>query len=585
MKGFFKKVLRIHLGDRSYRTEEIPEEVYANYLGGKGLGTYLLLRDNPPGIDPLSPQNLLIFTLGPITDTAIWGSSRYGVFTKSPLTGLYAESYAGGKAPEAMSRAGYDAVILEGRAPSPLLLEVSDKGVLFHGAEDLWGLDAYEAEVRALERVESAERKGALVIGPAGERLVRFAVIANDRGRQAGRTGVGAVMGSKGVKGIVFHGSRRREIAKPSLVGDFVKELRERGRQDRGALAYKRYGTPQLVAIMNQVKGFPSRYWHQGMVQGWERISAEALLEECRVKAKACPRCFMACAKVSEVLEGRHKGLKIEGPEYETIYAFGGLCLITDIKEIIYLNDICDRLGLDTITAGNLAAFAIEASRKGRIRERLEYGDVDAIARLLQQIARREGTGEVLAQGIAHAAKVWEMEDVAIHVKGLEPAGYDPRLLKGMALAYATSDRGACHLRTTFYKPELTGLIGPDQIEGKAELLVEYEDRLTIFDSLIVCRFYRDMYQWKELATIVEGSTGMRLKKEDLRGIASRISDSTRRFNLREGMTKEQDSLPERFHKEPLPETGKVVTEEEFKRLLEDYYRLRGWDEDGTPPP
>lgn len=584
MKGFFKKVLWIHLEDRTYREEEIPEDVYAHYLGGKGLGTYLLLRDNPPRVDPFSPENLLIFALGPVTDTAIWGSSRYGVFAKSPLTGLYAESYAGGKAPEAMSRTGYDAVIIQGRATSPLLLEVSDRGVLFHEAEDLWGLDAYEAEARALERIESTERKGALVIGPAGERLVRFAVIANDRGRQAGRTGVGAVMGSKRLKGIVFHGSRRREVAEPSLVGDFVKGLRQRGMQDRGALAYKRYGTPQLVAVMNQVKGFPSRYWHQGTAEGWERISAEALLEECRVRAKACPRCFMACAKVSEVLEGRHKGLKIEGPEYETIYAFGGLCLITDIKEIVYLNDICDRLGLDTITAGNLAAFTIEASHRGRTPERIDYGDVDAIARLLEQIARREGIGDVLAQGIAHAAKVWGMEDVAIHVKGLEPAGYDPRLLKGMALAYATSDRGACHLRTTFYKPELTGLIDPDQIERKAELLVEYEDRLTIFDSLIVCRFYRDMYQWEELTTILEGTTGMKLTEKDLRAIASRIVNSTRRFNLREGMTKEQDALPRRFHTEPLPETGKVVREEDFAKLLHDYYRLRGWDEEGVPP-
>lgn len=583
MKGFFGKILLIRLDERSFEEQELPKEVYRQYLGGKGLGTYLLLRENPPGVDPFSPQNRLIFALGPVTDSRIWGSCRYGVFTKSPLTGFYSESYSGGKAAEPMSRAGYDAVILEGKASSPVLLEVSDEGVLFHDASDLWGLDTYEAEERALERVQAEGRKAALVIGPAGERAVRFAVIGNDRGRQAGRTGVGAVMGSKQVKGMVFHGKKQREFADPEGIEVFSKEILERGKEDPGALAYKQYGTPQLVAIMNRVKGFPSRYWHQGSVEGWERISADALLEECHAKPKACPRCFMACGKVSEITEGRHKGLKIEGPEYETIYAFGGLCLVDDIKEIAYLNDICDRLGLDTITAGNLVAFTIEAVRMGKVKEEVDYGDVDGIASLLQKMARREGVGEILARGIVHAAREWGLEDIAIHVKGMEPAGYDPRVLKGMALAYATSDRGACHLRTTFYKPELAGIIDPEQIEGKAELLVEYEDRLALFDSLIICRFYRDMYQWEELSRIVEVTAGISLGKEGLREIASRIIDSTRRFNLREGLRKADDSLPRRFHQEPLPETGKVVTEEQFERLLSDYYRIRGWDEEGRP--
>ena len=577
MKGFFGKILRVDLSRRDFREEEIPEEIYRCHLGGKGLGTHLLLELNPRGVDPLSPGNRLIFALGPVTDTPVWGSCRYGVYTKSPLTGFYSESYAGGRAPEAMSRTGYDAIVLEGRSEAPVVLEVTEGKARFHDARDLWGLDAYEAEERALERVEAEGRKAALVIGPAGERLVAFSVIANDRGRQAGRTGVGAVMGSKGVKAVVFHGSRRREVADPDALEAFVKEIKERGKTDRGAEAYRRYGTPQLVAVMNQVKGFPSKYWSQGHVEGWEGISAQGLLERCRVRAKACPRCFMACAKVSEVIDGRHQGLKIEGPEYETIYAFGGLCLVKDIRDIVYLNDICDRLGLDTITAGNLVAFAIEASRRGRVSERIDYGDVDAIAGLLHRIAFREGIGDLLAKGIRQAAKEWGLEELAVHVKGLEPAGYDPRVLKGMALAYATSARGACHLRTTFYKPELTGLIDPDQIEGKAALLIEYEDRLAIFDSLIVCRFYRDMYQWEELLRIVEAVTGMKLRLEDLRKTASHIVNSTRLFNLREGLKREDDTLPVRFHREPLPESGKVVTEEEFLKMLSEYYELRSW--------
>ncbi|MBW2038858.1 MAG: aldehyde ferredoxin oxidoreductase family protein [Deltaproteobacteria bacterium] len=583
MKGFFGRILHIDLGSSSYYVEELADEVYERFLGGKGLATHLLLANLPPKINPFSSENILIFALGPVTDSKIFGSCRYGVFTKSSLTGYYSESYAGGKAAEPMSRTGYDAVILQGAAPSPTLLEISDTGITFHDASDLWGLDTNEAEDSALERVKTPHRKAALVIGPAGERLVRFAVIGNDHGRQAGRTGVGAVMGAKRIKGIVFHGTQNREIAKPDLIDRFAKEIQERGKKDPGALAYKQFGTPQLVAVMNRAKGFPSRYWSQGTLEGWERISADALLKECRVKSKACPRCFMACGELSEVTKGRHKGLRIEGPEYETIYAFGGLCLVTDINEIIYLNNICDRLGMDTITAGNLAAFTIEAARRGKIAEKIDYGDVDAIASLLQQIARREGIGEVLAQGIVHAAKTWSLEDIAIHVKGLEPAGYDPRVLKGMGLAYATSDRGACHLRTTFYKPELAGIINPDQIEGKAELLVEYEDRLVIFDSLIICRFYRDMYPWEKLATIVEGTTGLRLYRVGLRKIASQIMDNTRRFNLREGLTKADDILPIRFHQEPLPETGKVITKEQMEKLLADYYCYRGWDSEGRP--
>ena len=283
------------------------------------------------------------------------------------------------------------------------------------------------------------------------------------------------------------------------------------------------------------------------------------------------------------VKQGRHKGLKIEGPEYETIYALGGLCEVDSIEEIAYLNDICDRLGLDTISAGNLVAFTIEASRQGKIDYRIDYGQVDKIAGLLEDIVYRRGIGDTLAKGIKTAAKAWNMEDQAIHVKGMEPAGYDPRILKGMGLAYGTSDRGACHLRATFYKPELANMIDPDQIEGKAEMFAEWEDRLTIFDSLILCRFYRDLYQWEELAAVIKGVTGLEMDRERMRSIASAITNNTRRFNMREGLRPEEDHLPERFYTEALPETGKVITREQMEQLLADYYGVRGWDENGMP--
>jgi aldehyde:ferredoxin oxidoreductase len=292
----------------------------------------------------------------------------------------------------------------------------------------------------------------------------------------------------------------------------------------------------------------------------------------------------MACGNLSQVKSGRHQGLRIEGPEYETIYAFGGLCMVHDIEEIVYLNDICDRLGMDTISAGNLCAFAMEASEKGRITEKIKWGDVDKIAELLHNIARKKGLGEVLAEGIRYAAKTYGMEDMAIHVKGLEPAGFDPRIFKGMALAYTTSDRGACHLRSTFYKAELSGMIPLEEIEGKAKLFLEFEDRFNIHDSLILCRFYRDIYwEWNLLARIVEVTTGLQMDETALRRISSHIQNKTRTFNLREGISSKDDTLPKRFFEEPLGKEGKTIRREDLRKMLHEYYCLRGWNSEGFP--
>ena len=583
MRGFFNKILRIDLKSRTFQEGKVPDSVYESYLGGKGLGIHLLTKEIPPGVDALSPQNKLIFCLGPITDTRIYGSCRHGVFTKSPLTGIFSESYSGGKAAEPMSRTGYDAFILEGASSEPVWIEISDEKVLFHDAKDLWGKDTYSTEDEVLKRTNK-KGAGALVIGPAGENLVRYAVIENDYWRSLGRTGVGAVMGSKKIKAIVFHGEKKRDVAYPDRLEQFAKETLERGKDSAGAQAYRRLGTPMLVAMNNAVGGFPSKYWHLGTFEGWEKISAEALLECCQVRPSACLRCFMACGNLSEVKEGKHKGLKIEGPEYETIYAFGGLCMVHQIEEIVYLNDICDRLGMDTISCGSLCAFAMEASEMGRIKEKIKWGDVDKIAELLHDISSKKGIGATLAEGIRPAAKALGMEDVAIHIKGLDPAGYDPRILKGMGLAYATSDRGACHLRATFYKAELAGMIPSDQMEGKAKLFLEFEDRFNIHDSLILCRFYRDIYwDWNYLSTIVEVTTGLKLNEAGLRKISSNIQNETRRFNLREGITSKDDTLPKRFFDEPLGKEGKTIRREDLQKMLQDYYALRGWNSEGIP--
>jgi len=584
MHGFYGRYLSIDLGKKKHSIETINDEVYETYLGGKGLASYLLNELNPPGIDPLSAENNLIFATGPLGGSTIWGSCRYGVYTKSPLTGLFAESYSGGKTPDAIDATGFDAIVIQGRCDEPTVLTVHPEGVDFHSAGELWGKETYGVEDEINERFarEGYRKKGALVIGPASENLVRFGCIKNDYWRSAGRTGAGTVMGSKKIKGILFTGNRKRPQADEAAVKAFSKNFMAEFKDHAAANAYRTLGTPMLVKMTNTAGAFPNRYWTKGTMDNWESISAEALIEKMDPTPHACGKCFMACGQLGTVKEGRHAGLKIEGPEYETIYAFGGLCLIDSIEEIAYLNDICDRLGMDTITAGNLCAFAIEAARRGKIDFKIDYGEVDAIANLLQKIAGREGIGEVLSQGIKHAAKEWDLEDIAVHVKGMEPAGYDPRKLKGMGLAYATSDRGACHLRATFYKPELAGMIPPEQIEGKAELFLEFEDRLTIFDTLVLCRFYRDFYLWEPLKEIIHAVTGLEAGEAALRDKAKAIATLIRRFNLREGMQPEDERLTKALH-QPLTDTGQVITEDELEIMLKEYYRLHGWDETGRP--
>ena len=584
MKGFFNRILKIDVGEQSFSIQELTDQELEQGLGGKGLATKLLLENNPAGVDPFSPENSLIIAVGPVTDTPIYGSCRHGIYSKSPQTGLYAESYSGGKAAESISRTGYDAVVIRGISKEPVFLEISDETVRFHPARDLWGLDTYATEDEVLKRIGknrkgvAAERAAALVIGPAGENLIRYAVIENDYWRSAGRTGTGAVMGSKKIKALCFYGNQKRPMAFPDEVNAFAREIQEKGKTDPGAANYRKMGTPMMVGVLNKAGAFPTQYWSKGVLDGWEAIGADALHEKCEVQPRACARCFIGCGRLSKVKEGPHKGMTLEGPEYETIYAFGGLCLIKNIEDILYLNDICDRLGMDTITAGNLAGLAIEASKRGKIPEKLEYGDVPAIADLFKRIAKRQGIGAVLAEGIVHAAAEWGLEDIAIHVKGMEPAGYDPRVLKGVGLGYATSDRGACHLRATFYKAELSKMIEPDQIEGKAELFIDFEDRLCLFDTLILCRFYRDLYPWPELSRIIHMTTGLNWGKEEIHKMTNRVITKCREFNLREGMTRDQDCLPPRFHKEALPESGKVITEDDLQYMIKDYYRLRGWE-------
>lgn len=572
MNGFFNRLLRIDLTKKKYSYEDIPDKVLANTLGGKGLGAYYLLEENPPGVDPFSPENILIIATGPITGTKVWSQSRFAVFSKSPLTGGYGESYCGGSLAPKIKGCGIDCIIIKGKSERLTFLTIDEEGVGFHDAAPLTGEETFKTEDYILDR--SKEKAGAMVIGPAGENLVRFACIKSDYWRSIGRGGMGAVMGSKNLKGISFAGEKKAEVADPDRLQSLIKAIAQKGKDSPVTGVYYNFGTPSQVRVTNGQNCFPTRYWQSGHFDRWENLSADYMQENFEVKRHGCPTCFLQCTKLSTVKNGRHSGLEIEGPEYETIYAIGGLNCIEPLEEVTYLNDICDRLGMDTMSAGNVSAFAIEAYKRGKIDHAIDYNQPDRVADLFQRIAAREGIGDTLAEGVKIAAGQLELEEIAVHAKGLEPAGFDPRVLKGMGLSYATAARGACHLRGTFYKSELTGETPKEQIEGKAKRQIDYEDRAALFDSLILCRFFRDFILWDEIRELIAGATGIELSKEKMELLANRITETTREYNRREGLSEKTDTLSAGLLETPNNE-GAFITGDDLRTMIDEYNTIR----------
>lgn len=575
MKGYFNRLMRIDLTRRTFTTEPLSDELLKKNLGGKGLGAWFLNQENPRGVDPLDPENLFIIATGPVTGTSMWGQARFGVFTKSPLTGGYGESYCGGTLPPKIKGCGLDAIILRGKCTDLSFLVVDEEGVKFRDATPVKGADCYQAEEYLLQN--SPAKASAMVIGPAGENRVAIACIKSDKWRSLGRGGMGAVLGAKNVKGIAFSGGKKAPIANRELLGDLVRRITRQGKDSPVTGIYQNLGTPMQVKVLNEHKCFPTRYWKSGYFPQWKKISADYMQENFEVKSTACPNCFLRCTKHSRVKSGRHRGLELDGPEFETIYALGGLNAIDSLEEIAWLNDICDRYGIDTMSAGNISAFAIEAHKAGRLDFSIDYNQPEKVAELFRLISFRRGVGEWFADGIRSASRKIGMEAAAVHVKGMEPGGFDPRVLKGMGLSYATSARGACHLRGTFYKAELSGQIPKDQIEGKARLHVDYEDRAAIFDSLILCRFFRDFILWDELIQLIEATTGIRYTKGELENLANYITRLTRDYNTREGIGDDQDTLPAPFLREPNAE-GATLSPEELAVMLREYNQIRRSD-------
>ncbi len=583
-------LLRVDLIHQSFKTEELPISLVQHYIGGKGLGTHFLLEEVNPTIDPLSHENKLIFAVGPLTGTTFPTSNRLGVLYKSPLTGTYAESYAGGGTAIHMRAAGYLSVIVEGRSPTPIYLHISESGVVFSPAEDLWGKDTIETSKVLIER-HACEGDGsnALCIGPAGEKLVRIASIQTSASRSAGRCGPGAVMGSKNMKAIVFQGacvpSLKDTPRFKSILKSVMQEIAAKPELYGKDGVYPRLGTVSIVDWANELGCFPTRYFTACYSEHKTTFDPQALLKVVKAR-KGCRHCPFPCGKQVFVSEGPYQ-CDIEGPEYETVAVFGGVCDIQDIKAIAKINEFCDRVGIDTISAGNLVGLGIEAKRRGRLSKEfpVSYNDPAGTLEFLADIASRQGMGKWFADGTKVAAQHFHLEDLAMHVKGLEFAGYDPRAFRGFALSYGVSPEGPTHLRSVYHATEIRQ---PNRFsyENKVEPLIDAEDRMVFLDSLIVCKFLRAALKWDTLCEIYNTAFGTQATIPDLRALANNIVTLSRVFNVKAGFTRADDYMPVRAYTEVLVHRNgqeMILDRAKYGQMLDEYYDKRGWSSEGVP--
>ena len=544
------------------------------YIGGRGLGTHLLAESLAPGIDPLSPENPLIFLSGPLTGTGAPTSGRISLSTKSPLTGTIFDANVGGRFGARLRLHGLDGLIVVGKSDRPVCLTVDANKADVVGAEDLWGLDAQSAA----GRLERDGVRSCAAIGPAGENLVKFSSIIVDGGRAFGRGGVGAVMGSKNLKAIAVMGPREGQfetVTKPQLEDDilfkfFVYEAKKLLKANPiTSKALPEFGTAVLVTILNRAGAFPAKNFSTSTFEAADEISGEAIAKEILERRSACYGCPVACGRRTKT--SRSSG---EGPEYETVWALGANLGISDLETITEANYLCNRYGLDTISSGGVLATAMELSEKGLADFPLAFGRADGVLEAIEKIARREGYGEELADGAAALAERYGAPEAALHVKGQELPAYDPRVLKGQALALATSNRGGCHLRANMLGYEVLGvpkMVPKGAAEGKAGLVIVLQHLFAVLDSLIACKFSAFALNEEHYARLLSAATGMDVEAQELLAIGERIWNLERLFNLREGFAREDDDLPER------------VKPDGFGEMLDEYYRFRGWTAEGVP--
>lgn len=575
------RLLHVDLSNKTITSEPIPEDLLVRFLGGKGLGAAYLYRETPPNVDPQSPENCLIFMLGPLTGIAP-ASSRCCVLTKSPLTGALTDCYSGGRFPAHLrySMPDHLGMVIHGAAANPVMLVIEDGTAEIRDADHLWGLDTKETAA-ALNGYTTA------AIGPAGENLVKFSTISTDGGiHHAARGGPGAVMGAKRLKAIAVKPASEPEM--PQNLRNLRREHMRHLRTTDDLAATRDEGTISFLAPVNEVGALPTRYWTEGRFERVDAIDTVAVQRHTK-KRVTCHACPIACGyNLAFPEDGGEVFETGKGPEYETVVLNGPLLDIGDLKEIARIGELCDRLGVDTMSTGNVLGFAMECHEMGVLDHPIHFGDGKGARDLITLIAKREGIGDLLAEGVRAACqKLYNGSlEHAVEVKGLECPSFDPRASYGLALAYATSDRGGCHTRAL---PIVTDALGgerdPYSVEGQAEAVIADQNFRALTYSLIACDFAE--YS-PEQALRWLNALGFDLSGTDLGVTGERIWNMTRLFNTREGFSRAADSMPERFG-EPLqgggPAAGNAVRPEEFKGMLDEYYHLRTWDEDGIPTP
>ncbi len=598
-KGYAGKILRINLTSGKHYDQLITEEWMRKYIGGNGVAARILFDELKPGIDPLSPENILIFMTGPLTGTSFPSSGRWAAYAKSPLTtAIWGEAHSGGYWGPELKYAGYDGIVVTGRAEKPVYIWIDDGKVEVRDAKHVWGKDVFDTEDILKEEIGDETIK-AVYIGPAGERLVRFASIMDSLYRAAGRCGLGAVMGSKNLKAIVCRGSLDIDVAEPDKFEKTVDEMLTKMKENPiTGEALPTYGTNVLTDIINTAGILPTFNFQQGChPEAWKN-SGEKLRETILVKNRACRYCWMRCARYSVIKSGPYAGFVGEGPEYETVWAFGAQCGVFRLDAIHAANTLCNKYGIDTISTGNIIGWAMELYERGIISKEdtdgleLKFGNHEAVVELVRRISLREGKfAELLGEGWIRAAeKIGKgSERFIMGVKGLGLPAYEPRGVWGHALGYATSIRGGCHLRAYMIAPEILGVpkkMNPLTAEGKAEMLKTLQDFSAVVDSAIICKFVTFALTAEDLAKGLTYATGFNFTAEDVLKIGERIYNLERIIQCREGVRRKDDTLPERFLKEPAPvgpAKGMVVP---LERMLDEYYRLRGWDVDtGVPTP
>ena len=604
MNGWTGKVLRVNLTNGVVAKEDLNMDWAREYVGMRGLGAkYLYEEMRDPTADALDAANVLVFSTGPLTGTGASASSRYSVVTKSPLTGGMAGSNSGGFWGPELKFAGYDMVIVQGKSESPIYLWIYDDEAMLVSAESIWGRTVWETEdsIRAQTGVPDCVIAS---IGPAGENLVRIACIVNDLHRAAGRSGVGAVMGSKNLKAIAVRGTGSVQVASAEGAMQAIGSQHGKLTDNPGVMGMQMYGTLEIMGIINETGGLPTRNHTETQFEGEEDINGEAVTDNRLVANKACFSCTIACGRVTHLpgeaagkfmVNTHPRNWKIagEGPEYETAWALGAQCGVSDLDALIKASWMCNDLGVDTISMGATISAAMELYEMGAISDNeagmeMKFGSGDALVSLVEKTCYREGIGDALAEGSKRMGIKYGNPGVHMGSKGQEFPAYDPRAYNGMSLAYATNNRGADHLRAFTPAAEIFGMpymLDPGSPEGKAELVVSLQNENSIHDSTGLCLFISAGNDLDDIRKLLEGVTGLEFTMDDMNTIGERVWNLERVFNLKAGLTKADDTLPDRILNDAVsgdnnPAKGRVG---QLDMMLPEYYSLRGWDQEGNP--